>query len=900
MFPQYTKDIILKYSDITQITRNQKENLVRATTDAYFTCPILSSQKHVDSVANISAYTFESPWKGSDNTTFGDLCNGYSCHTTDLIYLLYSPSDASFAHLSLVMRNYFAHFLENKDPNSKDTPLWTQNSQLILNSNQIVSKDLNSFTLQCEFWDNMNASIGNQNLNTKLTTLTICIMLLLLLLILIVQCVMFVQIKIKDKRVKRIFNGIVEYEEKCSGNAMGIPREQMFFETPEPIVLTCSKLSLHAKGKTILNSLSFECLPGSLTAIMGPSGCGKTTLLSLLSGTNRSHSIQSIRLGSTTMNRIKKGKLRSSIGYVSQHDPPFIGLTPHHVLTCYATLETGSSRNSSVIVSRKVHDMLTMMNLNECAHVLITDPSAGKQGISGGQLRRLAIATVLLRTPSILILGKLNPIVCKILIIIDEPTSGLDSKSTLEVMQVLSQLAHRGHTILCSIHQPRVEVFELFSEVMVMAQGNILFKGQPKKSFEFFESIANAHHIRVNSRTVNPADFILDIAGSVDTKTLNGFKYKNPRNSLKLDIELIDFSKMDLSLVPSQHQGQVEVERAKSESTLVNSESFEENERIICKIHSPSTSISSRDSLSEKDLSSLKSDDFYDPSKDKHVCNATSIINGRCWSSKPMHRKFMILYISILVGIFLSLFQRREGRDIISFGLQMKGMIIACVGLPAIKNISISSDFYRDQALYKFDSSNGTVSFIAFFLHRFLYETTINLLEAIFSFGLSYFILDCQPEMSSFLSSMIIFAVYYNSVVSMFTCIFSTRLGRVEASSLSFVTQAFLTISSGLWIQPFDTPAYKFLAWMQYLNPMHWGLLTLISINSKGVGECLVYSQDGSCSTTVGDLFLIQLRIPSNSTQTALYALLGIWMIIKSIQFVLLARDAYGFFLFKS
>jgi ABC-type multidrug transport system ATPase subunit len=109
-------------------------------------------------------------------------------------------------------------------------------------------------------------------------------------------------------------------------------------------------------------------------------------------------------VGSQRINEMEPSSFRNSIGFVSQHDPPFWGLTPREVLTNYASLESDSSTRRLEICKR-VHDLLKMMKLDECADVVIRPPQKEEGGISGGQLKRVAIATVLLRTPSILILG---------------------------------------------------------------------------------------------------------------------------------------------------------------------------------------------------------------------------------------------------------------------------------------------------------------------------------------------------------------------------------------------------------------------------------------------------------------------------------------------------------------
>ena len=54
------------------------------------------------------------------------------------------------------------------------------------------------------------------------------------------------------------------------------------------------------------------------------------------------------------------------------------------------------------------------------------------------------------------------------IVYLDEPTSGLDASSTLELVQCLRHVASTGRIVIASIHQPRVEVFDLFSQIYIL------------------------------------------------------------------------------------------------------------------------------------------------------------------------------------------------------------------------------------------------------------------------------------------------------------------------------------------------------------------------------------------------------------------------------------------------
>jgi ABC-type multidrug transport system ATPase subunit len=68
----------------------------------------------------------------------------------------------------------------------------------------------------------------------------------------------------------------------------------------------------------------------------------------------------------------------------------------------------------------------------------------------------------------------------------DEPTTGLDSFSARELVDKMKDMSRDGRTILCTIHQPSSEVLNMFSHLILLADGRIAFIGNTKSALEFF------------------------------------------------------------------------------------------------------------------------------------------------------------------------------------------------------------------------------------------------------------------------------------------------------------------------------------------------------------------------------------------------------------------------------
>ena len=69
----------------------------------------------------------------------------------------------------------------------------------------------------------------------------------------------------------------------------------------------------------------------------------------------------------------------------------------------------------------------------------------------------------------------------------DEPTSGLDSYMAMSIVESMKNLANNGKTIICTIHQPSSELFEMFNQICLIAEGRLAYIGCRVKAVKFFE-----------------------------------------------------------------------------------------------------------------------------------------------------------------------------------------------------------------------------------------------------------------------------------------------------------------------------------------------------------------------------------------------------------------------------
>jgi ABC-type multidrug transport system permease subunit len=138
--------------------------------------------------------------------------------------------------------------------------------------------------------------------------------------------------------------------------------------------------------------------------------------------------------------------------------------------------------------------LIDNFGLKKQADTLIGTPI--HKSISGGQKRRVSVASQLIAAPKILFL--------------DEPTSGLDSVASLEVISLLKKYAQNQKlVVVASIHQPSAATFQLFDKLLLLAQGQTCYFGAVSKVSSYFSGLSFA----VPPLT-NPSEHILHLTNT--------------------------------------------------------------------------------------------------------------------------------------------------------------------------------------------------------------------------------------------------------------------------------------------------------------------------------------------------------------------------------------------------
>ena len=212
-----------------------------------------------------------------------------------------------------------------------------------------------------------------------------------------------------------------------------------------------------------LHDVTFSVKDGSYVAIIGHTGSGKSTILqhlnALLKPTEGLVELGDKTIDSTTGNKDLK-PLRKKVGIVFQFPEAQLFEETVEKDIAFGPKNFGVSEEEALKIAAEV---VKTVGLPE--EVLKKSPF----DLSGGQMRRVAIAGVLAMKPEVLVL--------------DEPTAGLDPKGRLEMMEMFYKLNKvQNMTIVLVTHQMN-DVSDYADHVIVIESGNVVKEGSPKEVF---------------------------------------------------------------------------------------------------------------------------------------------------------------------------------------------------------------------------------------------------------------------------------------------------------------------------------------------------------------------------------------------------------------------------------
>lgn len=240
-----------------------------------------------------------------------------------------------------------------------------------------------------------------------------------------------------------------------SGNNRGVEDEPV----REASSLAFSHVSIAYENADVLNDISLSVPSGRVTLIAGRSGAGKTTLACLAAGLTKAQS-GSVLLGGTAP---VPGEV--ALAFQNPEQQLFLETVGHEL--AFAPRNLGCSEDE---VARRVSEAASQLEIKE---LLPSDPFC----LSGGQARRVALASILTLNPRAVVL--------------DEPTAGLDAPARSALHRLVQDIACKGLPVLVVSHDLE-EWLAAADQVVLLADGTIAWQGTPAALASDMDAFARA------------------------------------------------------------------------------------------------------------------------------------------------------------------------------------------------------------------------------------------------------------------------------------------------------------------------------------------------------------------------------------------------------------------------
>lgn len=536
------------------------------------------------------------------------------------------------------------------------------------------------------------------------------------------------------------------------------------------------------KAKQILQGASISFRSGEMVAIMGASGAGKTTLLDILSRRDKEGIVEgTLAINGERIDRSNEPIFKRLVGFVAQSDNLIPALTVRQTIHFAAKLKLPAAIPDDVI-HELVEDVIAKLHLTRCVDTPIGSDTS--RGVSGGEKRRVSIATELVANPRVLFL--------------DEPTSGLDSVSATDVMRAIANLTRTSQIrrfrkffelrpcVIFSIHQPSAEIFALFDRLVVVSHGRITYSGPAK---EAVNTILQIRGISGTPSAVNDAETILRLDHEATPEDTDNLAAAVPK--------------------PQLYQPTLATAGSKKHHLSPNT----------------TTSI----------IEYMRRNKKYYP----NLVQQFILLSKRTWCSLLGSYYLVMCHAAatVFLGIVLSLLYQKEKLDLA--GTEDKaGMVTFLLLVVGFSSISCLDLFISEKRLYVLERDNGYYRSGAFYVVKLIFDfIPLRIFPAAILGAVTYFPMGLRNDKSSyFLNFVAILVVFQLFLTGICLCI-ATVVPTFGAGAL-FAALVILWHSAfgGLLMQSSTIPIG--LAWCKYLSPFYYAYEALM-INELDGLSCI-------------------------------------------------------------
>ncbi|KAG5553360.1 hypothetical protein RHGRI_011287 [Rhododendron griersonianum] len=533
-----------------------------------------------------------------------------------------------------------------------------------------------------------------------------------------------------------------------------------------------------------------------MTLLLGPPNAGKTTLLLALAGKLD----RDLRLsGKVTYcgHELNEFVPQRTCAYISQLDLHYGEMTVRETLdfsgrcfgvgTRYEMLVELSRREKeagikpdpeidafmkATAVSGQETSLVTdyiikILGLDICADILVGDEM--RRGISGGQKKRVTTGEMLVGPAKALFM--------------DEISTGLDSSTTFQIVKYMKQMVHiMDVTMIISLLQPAPETYDLFDDIILLSEGQIVYQGPRDNILEFFQFMG----FKCPERK-GVADFLQEVTSKKDQE-----QYWFKKNQLYRYVSVAEFSQAFYSF----HMGQqlaadlsVPYDKTKTHPAALVTEKYGISNRELFK------------ACFDREWLLMKRNIFVHIFKITQI-TIMSLIALTVFLRTKMPSGTLLDGGKFFGALFFSLI------NVMFNGMAELAMTV--LGLPV---------FYKQRDALFYPPW-------AFALPIWVLRIPVSLLESAIWVVLTYYTIGFAPAASRFFRQFLAFFSIHQMGLSLFRFIAAVGRTQVVASTLGTFTLLLVMVLGGFIVAKDDIES--FMIWGYYISPMTYGQNALV------------------------------------------------------------------------
>ncbi|KAE9032021.1 ABC transporter G family member 38 [Phytophthora rubi] len=612
--------------------------------------------------------------------------------------------------------------------------------------------------------------------------------------------------------------------------------------------------------KEIIKNVSGVLKPGTITLLLGQPGSGKTSLMRVLAGQFPKSGNVKIE-GDVTYNGVPREEIIRVLpqfsAYVTQFDKHFPTLTVRETLEfAYAVCGGGMSKHKEEMLSHGAPEqnakaleaarqyfehfpdlVIEQLGLHICQDTIIG--SGMLRGVSGGERKRVTTGE--------------TEFGMKYMTLMDEISTGLDSAATFDIITTQRSIAKCLHkTIVIALLQPAPEVFNLFDDVMVLNDGEIIYHGPREQAVPYFETLGFKCPPGRDA-----ADFLLDLGTNMQKK----YEAELPLGMIRHPRVASEFS---------EHW---------RESPLYGD--------LIGAVNAPHDPERVRDVEEHMKLMPEFRQSFWENTK---------TVTARQWRLTKRNTSF--IYVRALMTVVMGLIYGSSFYQVDPTNAQMTiGVLFQATIFMSLGQTAQVPTFYEArEVFYKHRSANFYRS-SSFAIANSLALIPQAIGESLVFGSLVYWMSGLVPDAGHFVIFLVIMVLVNLSYAAWFFCLTAICPSFNIAKPMSTFTIVIFNLFGGFVMAKNVMPDW--LIWVYYLVPDSWSLRALCVNQYRAARfDVCVYDGVDYCSEygmTMGEYFLKQFAVPSNRdwVWTGIIYMIGLYVFLMALGALVLEYKRY-------